>query len=356
LTIRALRLHGHRDIRIEDVPEPDEDLGDRDVLLRSRRVGICGTDLHEYLDGPMLATTSPHPLTGACLPQILGHEFSADVLVVGHEVSSVKPGDRVAVMPLFFCGRCASCGRGRPQTCERLGAVGLNWAWGGMGELAVVAEHQVAVLPDEVTDVQGAMVEPAAVAIHSVTTAGVKVGDAVLVTGGGPIGQLVALAAIAAGAAAVYLSEPNPRRRVRAEGLGLTELLNPSELDVPAYLRKVCAGGVDVAIECAGNGHAAKACVEAIRTGGVMMQTGLHTRPAEVDLRSVTLRDVSIRGANCFEVTSWPRVIGLIASGAMPAERVVTSEVPLEDGVSSGFEALVDPQSDQIKVMLAISD
>jgi (R,R)-butanediol dehydrogenase / meso-butanediol dehydrogenase / diacetyl reductase len=352
--MKALRLHGNRDIRVEDVPEPGHELGDRDVLLRNRRVGICGTDLHEYLDGPLLATTSPHPLTGASLPQILGHEFSGEVIAVGEEVTSVKPGDRVAVMPLFFCRRCPSCLRGRPQTCWRLGAVGLNWPWGGMGELAVVAEQQVAVLPDEVTDVQGAMVEPAAVAVHSVTTSGVKVGDAVLVTGGGPIGQLVALAAIAAGAAGVYLSELNPRRRARANGLGLTELLDPSELDVAAYLRSVCAGGVDIAIECAGNAHAVKACVEAVRIGGVVMQTGLHTRAAGVDLRSVTLRDISIRGANCFEVTSWPRVIGLIASGAMPVERVVTSEVPLEEGVSSGFEALVDPQSDQIKVMLAI--
>jgi (R,R)-butanediol dehydrogenase/meso-butanediol dehydrogenase/diacetyl reductase len=317
-------------------------------------VGICGTDLHEYLDGPMLATTSPHPLTGASLPQILGHEFSGEVIAVGAEVASVKPRDRVAVMPLFFCGICVSCRSGRPQTCERLGAVGLNWQWGGMGELAVVAEHQVAVLPDEVTDVQGAMVEPTAVAVHSVTSAGVKVGDAVLVTGGGPIGQLVALAAVAAGAGAVYLSEPNPRRRARAEWLGLTGLLDPSEVDVPAHLREVCGGGVDVAIECAGNGHAVKACVEAVRIGGVMMQTGLHTRPAEVDLRSVTLRDIVIRGANCFPVTSWPRVIRLIASGAMPVERVVTSEVRLEDGVTSGFDALADPQSDQIKVMLVV--
>jgi (R,R)-butanediol dehydrogenase/meso-butanediol dehydrogenase/diacetyl reductase len=352
--VKALRVHGCRDIRVEDVREPSRGLGDREVLLRNRRAGICGTDLHEYLDGPMLATTSPHPLTGASLPQILGHEFSGEVIAVGDKVASVKPRDRVAVMPLFYCGICVSCRNGRPQTCERLGAVGLNWQWGGMGELAVVAEHQVAVLPDEVTDVQGAMVEPAAVAVHSVTTAGVKVGDVVLVTGGGPIGQLVALAAVAAGAGAVYLSEPNSRRRARAEWLGLTGLLDPSDVDVPAHLREVCGGGVDVAIECAGNGHAVKACVEAVRIGGVMMQTGLHTRPAEVDLRSVTLRDIAIRGANCFPVTSWPRVIRLIASGAMPVERVVTSQVPLEDGVTLGFDALVDPQSDQIKVMLEI--
>ena len=349
--MRALRFHAAGDLRVESVPEPGR-LGPREVLLRNRYAGVCGTDLHEYQDGPLLATVEPHALTGATLPQILGHEFSGEVLSVGQDVTSVTPGDRVAVMPLFWCGECGSCRAGRPQICERLGAVGLNWPWGGMGELAVVAEHQVAFLPSDVTDAQGAMVEPAAVAVHSVTSAGVKLGDAVLVTGGGPIGQLVALASKAAGAEAVFLSEPNDRRRARAERLHLTRLVDPTEIDVPAHVRDASGGGVDVAIECAANPHAIRACVDAVRPGGTVMQTGLHISPSEVDLRSITLRDVTLRGANCFPVTSWPRVIGLIASGALPVERVVTSEVPLEDAVSSGFDALLDPASDQIKVLL----
>ncbi|MHB8693767.1 MAG: alcohol dehydrogenase catalytic domain-containing protein [Solirubrobacteraceae bacterium] len=95
-------------------------------------------------------------------------------------VTTVHPGDRVAIMPLFFCGRCVACTAGRPQSCERLGAVGLNWAWGGMAEFSIVHEHQVAPLPDSMTALEGAMVEPTAVAIHSVSTAGVKPGDVVL--------------------------------------------------------------------------------------------------------------------------------------------------------------------------------
>ena len=352
--MQALRLHGPRDLRIESVSEPDG-LGPDQVLLRNRYAGICGTDLHEYQDGPMLATTSPHALTGATLPQILGHEFSGEVVAIGAGVTSVTPGDRVAVMPLFWCQRCVSCLAGRPQVCERLAAVGLNWPWGGMGEQAVVGEHQVTTLPQGVTDEQGAMVEPSAVAVHSVSSAGVKLGDTVLVTGGGPIGQLVILAALAAGAAAVYLSEPNERRRQRAETLGAVELLDPAEIDVPAYLHQASGGGVDVAIECAGNVHAVQACLAALRPGGTLMQTGLHVRPAEVDLRSMTLRDITVRGANCFPVTSWPRVIRLIASGALPVERVVTNQIPLEDAVSAGFDALLDPHSDEIKILLEVS-
>jgi (R,R)-butanediol dehydrogenase / meso-butanediol dehydrogenase / diacetyl reductase len=349
--VRALRFHAAGDIRVEEVAEPTE-VGPGQLLLRNRRAGICGTDLHEYLHGPMLVTATPHPLTGAAAPQILGHEFSAEVVSVGEGVSAARPGDRVAVMPLFFCGRCVACRSGRPQVCEQLGAVGVNWSWGGMSELAVVAEHQVAILPDQMSDIQGAMVEPAAVAVHSVTTAGVKLGDAVLVAGGGPIGQLVGLAAVAAGAGAVYLSEPNERRRARAEVLDLTGLLDPLEVDVPAMLRAELGGGVDVAIDCVGNSGAVATCLGALHPGGVMMQTGLHTKTAEVDMRAVTLRDLTVRGANCFPVDSWPRVIGLIASGMLPVERVVTAEVPLADAVASAFEPLADPGGDHVKIVL----
>jgi (R,R)-butanediol dehydrogenase/meso-butanediol dehydrogenase/diacetyl reductase len=351
--MRALRLHGRKDIRLEEVPGPDRELGPHEVLLRNRRAGICGTDLHEYLDGPMLATTTPHVLTGASIPQILGHEYSGEVVAVGDAVRAVAPGDRVAVMPLFFCGACFACRSGRPQVCEDLGAVGLNWPWGGMGEESVVAEHQVAVLPDELSDVQGAMVEPAAVAVNAVTNAGVRLGDVVLVTGAGPIGQLVALAARAAGAGAVYLSEVNPRRRARAEALGVTGVLDPTEIDVAAFLRAETGVGADVAIECTGSAPAVSACLESLHPGGTVMQTGLHVRAAEVDLRSVTLRDITVRGANCFPVDSWPRVIRLIASGALPVELTLTGEVPLADGLDA-FEALLDPGGDQIKVVLAI--
>ena len=156
---------------------------------------------------------------------------------------SAAVGDRVSVMPLFFCGECSACREGREQCCVKLGAVGYNWRWGGMGEYAVVADHQVARLPDEMTAEQGALVEPTAVALHAVTSAPVRAGDIVLVTGGGPIGQLVALCAMAAGAGAVYLSEPNPRRRRHAETLGLAGVLDPNDGDVVAPLREQFPAG-----------------------------------------------------------------------------------------------------------------
>ena len=104
--MRALRFHAARDLRIEDVPEPSmPEPGD--VLVRTTACGICGTDLHEYVAGPIVTPVEPHPLTGAQNPQILGHEFAGDVVATGQGVTSVQEGDRVAIMPLAYCGRCA---------------------------------------------------------------------------------------------------------------------------------------------------------------------------------------------------------------------------------------------------------
>src|SRR5213596_3059887 len=178
--MQALRFHAARDLRIEDVPEPSAP-GPGEVLVRTAACGICGTDLHEYDAGPIVTPVEPHPLTGAQNPQILGHEFAGDVVATGPGVTSVVEGDRVAIMPLAYCGRCAYCRRGLQHLCATMGCVGLSHAWGGMAEFATVAEYQVVPLPAAVTYEQGALIEPTAVAAYGVERAGVGAGDRVLV-------------------------------------------------------------------------------------------------------------------------------------------------------------------------------
>jgi (R,R)-butanediol dehydrogenase / meso-butanediol dehydrogenase / diacetyl reductase len=351
--MRAVRFHAARDIRVEDVPEPSGDLGAQELLVRPRLTGICGTDLHEYLAGPIVTPVDPHPLTGARNPQILGHEFSADVVATGAGVRNAKPGDRVTIMPLAYCGECYFCRRGLNHLCEAMGCVGLSWAWGGLAEAAVVLDYQVAVLPDELSYEQGALVEPAAVAAYGIARGQVHAGDRVLITGAGPIGALAVLCAQAAGAGSVYLSEPNPKRRARAEALGATAILDPRESDVVGELRDRTAGvGVDVAVECAGNEQALNACVGAGRKRGTVVQTGLHVGTASVEPMIWAERDLTLVGTWCYHVYDFPRVIAQIASGRLPVERVVTGEIGLEDVVAGGFDALVSPDGDQIKMLV----
>jgi (R,R)-butanediol dehydrogenase/meso-butanediol dehydrogenase/diacetyl reductase len=352
--MRAARFYAAGDVRIEDVPAPTGELGPHEVLVRNRECGICGTDLHEYSHGPVYTSAEPHRVTGVSLPTILGHEFSGLVEAIGTEVRSVRPGDRVAIMPQVFCGRCPQCMAGRQQTCMNLAAVGLTWPWGGFAEHAVVGEAQVAALPDSMSDAAGALVEPTAVALHAVSSAPVRPGDTVLVTGAGPIGQLVALAAVAAGAGAVVLSEPSAGRRERAAALGVTAVIDPLAEDATERIAELTGGaGAEVCIECAGSQPALDACLAAVRLGGTIVQTALHTRPVQIDAGAqLTLRDVTIKGVYCYPVTSWPRVIGLIASARLPAERIVTGEIELGNLVADGLDALLERDGDQVKILV----
>lgn len=353
--MRAVRYHAARDVRVEQVSEPDG-LGAHELLVRPRYCGICGTDLHEYVAGPIVTPVEPHPLTGAQNPQILGHEFAADVLEVGTSVTVARPGDRVAIMPLIFCGQCYFCLRGLNHLCTQMACVGLSWAWGGLGELAVVAEYQVAVLPDALSYEQGALIEPAAVAEYGVQRGGVRPGDSVLVAGAGPIGALAVLAAQAAGAGAVYVSEPNVVRAAAAEHIGATAIFNPTETSVPGELRERTRGiGVDVAIECAGNARALSDCVAATRRAGTVVQTGLHVGPAEVEPMIWSQNDLTIVGTWCYRVYDWQRIAALIQSGAFPVERVITSKIELEATVGRGIEALIDPDGSQLKILVGVT-
>jgi (R,R)-butanediol dehydrogenase/meso-butanediol dehydrogenase/diacetyl reductase len=352
--VRAARFYAAGDVRIEDVAPPAT-LAAGELLVRVRECGICGTDLHEYRHGPIQTRAEPHLRTGARLPQILGHEFSGVVEAVGDRVRSACVGDRVAIMPQIFCGECEACSTGFQQRCEAVAVVGLSWPWGGFAEYAVVGDDQVATLPAEVSDAAGALVEPAAVAVHAVSSSGLRPGETVLVTGGGPIGQLSGLAAIAAGAGAVYLSEPNAGRRRRAALLGLTGVIDPLSDDVADYLAAATGGaGADVCIECSGDQRALDACLAAVRRGGTVIQTALYLKPVQVDADRLVMRDVTLKGVYCYPVTSWPRVIRMIASGRLPVERIVTGRIALDDLVEGGFGALLDPAGSDVKVLVSV--
>ena len=349
--MRALRFHTARDLRIEDVPAPSTP-GEGEVLVRVATCGICGTDLHEYVAGPIVTPVAPHPLTGARNPQILGHEFAGDVVAVGPGVTRVTEGDRVAIMPLAYCGQCAYCLRGLQHLCATMACVGLSHAWGGMAELATVAEYQVVRLPDGVSYRQGALIEPTAVAAYGVERAGVSPGDRVLVTGAGPIGALAALCARAAGASTVYVSEPNPARRARAEALGVATVLDPTTVDVPELLREQSDGlGVDVAIECTGHPNGFAAAVGSLRRRGTLAQTGLFVGEASVEPMLWALNDLTIVGTWCYWVYDFDRIAAQIAAGALPVERVITNNVTLDEAPDA-FARLASGTADEIKVLV----
>ena len=223
--MKAAVWYGREDIRISDVPEPI--VGKDQVKIKVRWCGICGSDVHEYREGPMLIPKNPHPLTGKSFPIILGHEFSGDVVEVGKSVKRIAVGDRVTINCLIYCGTCLYCRQGEYNMCLKLGTVGLAWD-GAFAEFVVVPEYTVIKIPDEVTYEMGAFAEPLAVAVRGVKRSRLKVGDTAVVIGAGPIGLLVIQAARVLGASKVFAIEPIQRRRELAKQLGASEVFDPT--------------------------------------------------------------------------------------------------------------------------------
>ena len=357
--MRAAVFHNRGSITVDDVSQPPSP-GAGEALVRPQFCGICGTDLHEFTDGPIVIPVDPHPLNGSKAPQILGHEFSAYVVAVGDGVTSVKEGDLCTIMPLIFCGECDQCSRGANHLCRTMACTGLSAAWGGLSELATVKASQLIPIPSNVTPLQAALIEPAAVAAYGVDRGKLQPGQTVLVTGAGPIGSLAAMYALASGARRVIISESDPVRLERAarlgEGLGEIIAVNPITDDLAQVIEDHTKGlGVDLAIECAGKEAALQACIAAVKPGGQIVQTALHVVPASISAEMLAVKDLTLSGTWCYPVYDFPRVIDLVATGRWPVDRVVSSVIALDDVVEKGFESLIRRGSGDVKVLIEVA-
>ena len=353
--MKALRFHAAKDLRVESIPEPAEPAAD-EVVVQNRYVGICGTDLHEYAYGPIFVPKEPHPVTGVSGPQVLGHEFGGVVTKVGRDVKHVQVGDRVSVQP-FITPRSGDyyLDRGEFNLSDTMALAGLSWIGGGMAEACLLKGYNVYKVPEALSEEDAALVEPTAVAVYGCDRGGVKEGDSVLVTGAGPIGLLTLLAARAAGAVQLFVSDPNVTRLAIAKDIIPDVVpINPKEQNVGAVVRGVTEGnvGVDVAVECVGNTSALQACVDAVRKRGVVVQIGLHSGEAPVNWFNVVYKDIDIRGSWAYPSQIWPRIMRLLASGQIPARKVVTKTVTLDTAIGEGFDALLDPAGSHLKILI----
>lgn len=357
--MQAAVFHARGSITVDEVVEP-RNPGPGEVLVRPQYCGICGTDLHEYTDGPIVIPVEPHPLNGSQAPQILGHEFSAIVEEVGADVTRVRTGDLCAVMPLIYCGDCDQCRRGANHLCRTMACTGLSAQWGGLAGRAIVAASQLVPIPDGVSALQAALIEPAAVAAYGVDRGHLQPGETVLVTGAGPIGSLATMYALAGGARRVIVSESDPVRLERAkslgEGLGEVIGVNPlEEVLADVVNRYTLRLGADLAVECAGKEAALQACMEVVKPGGRVVQTALHVKPASISAEMMAVKDLTLSGTWCYPVYDFPRVVSLVATGRWPVDRVVSSVIPLRQVVQGGFESLIRRGSGEVKVLIEVN-
>ena len=338
------------DIRIEEIPVPVTAPGQ--VKVKIKACGICGSDLHEFREGPFIIPSRPHPLThreGA--PVILGHEFSGEVIELGEGVTQFSTGDRVVVNPLIYCGECHFCRLGQHIMCTKLGTVGFA-ADGAFAEYGVFFEYALLRLPDSVTDEIGTFVEPLAVAIHAVNRARMKIGDSVAVVGAGPIGLLVMQACLAAGAARVFVVEPMKARRKIASETGAAAVIDPAETDAGKEIGKLTNGlRADLAFDCVGNQSSFDTAVKATGRRGVICVVGLALKPIEVPFIRLWGHEKEIVFSSGYE-DEFPAAIAYLADRRVQVDRLISDNIKLDDLVEKGIRPLIQEGEKHIKILV----
>jgi (R,R)-butanediol dehydrogenase/meso-butanediol dehydrogenase/diacetyl reductase len=337
--MRAARLHGPRDVRLDDVAEPEA--GPGEVKIRVAHNGICGTDLHEYFAGPTAVSDVPHRLTGAVLPQVLGHEFAGVVTTVGDGVHAIRVGDRVCVEPLLGCGECSRCAGGAPEMCDSIASIGLSAPGGGLAEFTSVPAHRVHPLPDGMTFEQGALIEPMSVAFNGVLRSRVEPGGTAIVFGAGPIGigAFLGLQVVGVRAADIAVVEPSETRRTAIERLGATNTLDPARSDVVGELLAWTQGrGADAVLECSGAAAAFAIAPILAALGRRVVVIAIYEEPAAFN-PGVLLRGAEMVGSLGYAPGVFGRVIDAMAAGAYPTDGWV-DHIALDDLVTDGLEAL----------------
>jgi L-iditol 2-dehydrogenase len=345
-TMRASRLHGIRDLRLEELPRPAPGLGQ--VLLQVASVGVCGSDVHYYLHGRIGSQVVTNPI-------IMGHEFSAWIAGLGSGVDGLQTGQLVSVEPGIPCHECEPCQQGHPNLCPNVRFCGTPPIDGVFAEYTVMPAQNCFPLPPELGPVEGAMLEPLGIAIHSVDLAHLRPGQTVAVLGAGPIGLLIAAVASASGATEIYMTEPLDYRRQFALNYVADATLNPDKEDVVAEIKRLTGGrGVDVAFEAAGapgtpQQAAAVACI-----GGKVIIAGIPADDA-MDMNASTVRHkgLTIKVVRRMKHT-YPRAIRLVQSGMVDVKPLATHLLPLER-IDEAFEMVAAYDDGVLRAVIQVS-
>jgi len=359
--MKALRWHGKGDIRIDEIPTPVP--GPDEVLIKVTYSGICGSEVHEYLAGPIMIPLEPHPLTGSKAPQTMGHEFGGNIVEKGSNVTSPDIGQCVTVNPILACGQCANCRRNRPNLCEKLAYYGLIGD-GGHAEYAVVKAVSCIPLAHGVPGEYVAFGEPAGIAAHAINQARLKSGSTVAVIGGGPIGQMMVQYARAAGAEKVYLTEIAPFRIELAKKIGAVDkTLNPIETDVAEEILSLTGGqGVDYAFECCGGikkgklENTATQAVELTRVEGTTVIVGTFSEPTNFHFNNIVFMERMVIGSWVWHSNEeYASALQKIVDGTIQVLPLISNKVRVEKAVDDGIVVLSHNKDNHMKIVVDLT-
>lgn len=350
--MKAARYYDRGDIRIEDIPEPTVRPGT--VGIDVAYCGICGTDLHEYLDGPIFVppTGHPHPVSGESAPVTLGHEMSGVVYAVGDGVEGLAPGDRVVVEPYILRPDVdTSANNPAYHLSPDMNFIGLGGRGGGLAEKIVVERRWVHPVGDLPLD-QAALIEPLSVGYHAFQRSGAKAGDFAVVGGAGPIG-LLTCAVLRAMGVEVAVTELSPLRRQKAlDAKAADHVIDPSATDVAEEVRRLTGGkGADVAFEATSVNVVLDTLLDAVKPGGVVTVISIWGEPASLDMQKLVLKEIDLRGTIAY-VNSHPQTIRLVEEGRIDLAPFITRTIGLDDLVTEGFETLIHHNETAVKILV----
>ena len=324
--MRACVIHQAEDLRLEEHDAPQLTSGR--VLIRVRAGGICGSDLHYYFEGKNGDFVIREPF-------IPGHEVAGEVAEVGAEVRRIRPGMRVAIHPGRTCGRCAACHAGRGNLCRNVFFMGSASRFphmqGGFADYVVVDESQCHPVSDDLSFGTAAFAEPLAVALHAVERAGPILGRSVLITGAGPIGLLVLLAARQAGADRTCITDILDGPLALAASLGADATVNVANSPAELEAERQRADGFEVAFEVSGNPAGLASCLELVQPGGIVVQVGsLPAGQVPVAGNLVMAKEIDLRGSMRFD-REFAHAVACLDRGLIDVAPLLTATVPAAD-------------------------
>ena len=325
--MRAVRLYGPRDLRVDQIPHPGQP-GPGQALLRVTAVGVCGSDLHNYIDGRIGDSIITQPL-------ILGHEFGAIVDAVGPDAldgnfEPLQPGTRVAVDPAQPCGRCEMCEQGHPNLCHRLHFCGLFPDDGSLCEFILMPAHTCFPLPAAIDDAGAALLEPLGIAIHAIDLAKIQVANSVAILGAGCIGLYILQLAKLSGADPIFIVDQFPWRLEVAKRYGGIPI-NFTETDsVRAVQEATNKRGVDVAIEAAWADHSVQQAADMARMGGRLVLVGIPgSDKMEIKHSTIRRKGLTMRASRRMKHT-YPRAIHMATHDMIDLNGIISHRFPLE--------------------------
>ncbi|XP_057663899.1 sorbitol dehydrogenase-like [Diorhabda carinulata] len=332
------------EIKLEQRPIPEP--GPNQVLLQMEVVGICGSDVHYWLEG----RCGPFILEK---PMVMGHEASGTVVKCGSEVTSLEPGDRVAIEPGVPCRRCEFCKTGRYNICPDILFCATPPVDGNLARYFVTDEDFCFKLPCNMSFEDGTLMEPLAVAVHACKLGKVTIGSVCLVLGAGPIGLCTVAAFRAYGARKILITDLLDYRLELAKKMGANFTLNTSGMDEDAVTEKVLSllkEEPHVSVECAGSEQCARLCMKVTRAGGVMILLGMGGLEMTMPFGAALVKEITSIGSFRYN-NDYPEAIEMVRSGRADVRGLVTHHFTLEE-TQKAYETHRDKIGNPIKIMI----